>query len=59
MTDRTGLIYVRVTVKMQGVAPGDHVWVNPDDPKIRELLIGGQGGPYLVPADEPAPTVSG
>jgi hypothetical protein len=51
---RDGLIYVRVTVKMQGVAPGDRVWVDPTDPKIRELLIGGDAGPYLVPADEPA-----
>jgi hypothetical protein len=53
MTDHTGLVYCRVTVKMQGVHVGQHVWVNPDDPHIRELLIGGDGGPYLVPADEP------
>lgn len=51
-----GLIYVRVTISMQGVSPGDHVWVNPDDPKIRELLVGGNAGPYLVPADPPEPT---
>jgi hypothetical protein len=47
------LILVRATVKLQGIAPGDRVWVNPDDPYIRELLIGGNGGPYLVPVDEP------
>jgi hypothetical protein len=46
------LILVRVTVKLQGIGVGDVVWVNPDDPYIRELLIGGDAGPYLVPADE-------
>lgn len=59
MIDHRDLIYVRVTVKMQGVSPGDHVWVDPDNPKIRDLLIGGPGGPYLVAADESAATAHG
>lgn len=52
----SGQILVRATINLAGdpwpLYVGDVVCVNPDDPHIRPLLIGGGGGPYLVPVDD-------
>lgn len=51
-----GLILVRATINLPGdpypLEVGDIVWVNPDDPSVKPLLIGGDAGPYLQPVDE-------
>lgn len=51
-----GQILVRATIRIAGnpypIEPGDIVCVDPDDPSVTTLLIGGDGGPYLQPVDD-------